>query len=287
MSIRLPGQTVSISPELQKLLERARAECKRKIKFAAILPGEGFEGRFDWRKADVLIEMNPNLIPTMAEYVAAHELCHVLQVTRGCAVASGRLDERLAVAIATDITSLVLDASADSIATLAGFKMASGFDAYLKSKGLLEELNKVGNGRRYGTNWARIWEWIKADFVAQRIGVEAPRVPMRELWTLDLALKWASVVQRASNLALPIEFEIRDSILKLPVVAEVLNDLLSIGALNNSPNVEESVNKLVSILEYIKVPPGHIFVFRPLTDEIFIEGRWRPRLKEKSLKEEL
>ena len=287
MSIKLPGQTVSISPELQKLLEQARAECRKKIKFAAILPKEGFEGRFNWRKTDVLIEMNPNLIPTMAEYIAAHELCHVLQLARGCAIAAGRPDQPLTVTIATDITSLIYDASADSIATLAGLKMASGFDTYLKSKGLLEELNKVSNGRRYGTNWARIWEWIKAEFVARRAGVEAPRVPMRELWTLDLALKWANVVQRASNLALPVEFEIRESILKLPVVSEVLNDLLNIGALNNSSNVEESINKLVSILEYIKVPPGHIFIAKPLTDEIFVEGQWRPRIKEKSIRDEL
>lgn len=286
MGTRLPGQSTDISPELQKLLERARAECKRGIKFTAISPEEGFEGRFDWRKTDVLIEMNPCLIPATAEYVAAHELCHVLQLARGCAIAAGRTDEPLAVAIATDITSLVLDASADSIATLAGFSMAPGFDAYLKSRGLLEELNKTGDGRRYGSNWAKIWEWIEAEFVARRQGVKPPRVPTRELRTLDHALKLANVAQRASNLALPVRFEIRESILKLPVVSKVVSALLSIGALNSSSNVEESVYKLVSILDYITAQTGHIFISKPLTDEIFVEGQWQPRPKEGNLREE-
>lgn len=280
MGIRLPDQKVNISPRLQRLFNQARTECNRDIKFAVVSPKdrEQFVGRIEWRDADILIEMQENLDNPMAEYIAAHELCHALQLARGYPIAAGRVDEPGAVYIAVHITDFVFDLSADAMAVESGFLMASNFERWLKSTRILEVVRKPKNGRRYGANWAKIWERLEEARLCRKLGLKSPRPP-REFWTLWVAFDFANIIQRASNFGLTIGLEIQENIRRLPLLSRVVDDILNMGAPGRICNIEESVSRLVSIFGYIKTPPGHIYIYNPLTDEIYIEGHWQPRPK--------
>lgn len=275
MAISLPGQNVNISPKLEGLLSQTRAECNKDIQIAAILPGEGFEGRIVWRETDVLIEIREGLDNLTAEYVAAHEFCHALQLARGHPIASGRLYEPEAVMIATHITDLVCDSSAEAMAVEFGFPMASGFEDWLKSSGLLDILKEPQNGRRYGTDWARIWDRLKRTRVDRQLGNKIPELP-KEFWTLLIALQLANIIHRASSFGLEIGLAIRGDIQRLPLLSRVVEELLNICEPSAMCPVEESLSKLVSIFHYIKAPTDHIFINRPLTGEFYIDGCWQP-----------
>lgn len=277
---RLPGQKVNISPRLQRLFNQARTECNRNIKFGVVSPEqqEQFEGRIEWRDNDILIEMKDTFDNPMAEYIAAHELCHALQLARGYPITAGRVDEPGAVAIATHITDFAFDSPADAMALEFGFPMASGFERWLKSTGILQILKKPKNGRRYGNKWIRVWETLEETTICHKLRLKLPKPP-REFWTLWVAFDFANIIQRASNFGLAIGHQIREDIKRLPLLSNVVNDLLNIGAPSGICGVEESLSKLIRIFGYIKPLPGHIFIHKPLTDEFYIKGSWQPRPK--------
>jgi hypothetical protein len=275
VEVRLPGQEASISPELEELLRQSEAECKRTIEFSGV-PREHFIGRTEWRNTDILVEIQRDLTAPMAEYVAAHELCHVLQLARCCAIASGRRDEPGAVTIATQITDLVLDPLADSMAVGYGIAMAPGFEAWLESERLMDSLKRPRNGRRYGTNWQKIWEALTEARVCQTLGLQPPK-PTRDFWTLHVALDLGRVALRASNLGLSTGVEVLESIKKIALLSKVATDLMEIGA---ASDIGESAPKLVAILDYFEAHPGHILVNRPSTSEYLIEGQWQAGLSQ-------
>jgi len=271
--MRLPGQRVNMSLGLQRLLNQAEAECKKKIRFSGITR-EGFIGRTEWDDNEVLVEVEQTLNATIAEYIAAHELGHVLQLCRRCAIASGRLDEPGAVTIATMVTDFVLDPLTDSIAIGFGIPVAAGFQTWLESESLLDVLKRPRDGRRYGTNWKKVWKTLTEVRVCRALGLKAPNPP-KDFWTLYIALDLGKIQQRATNLGLNVGAEILESIKKIPLLLKVVSDLVDIGA---ACSISESANKLVQILNYFKAEPGHIVINKPLTDEFLKKGQWEVRL---------
>lgn len=276
---RLPGQRVNISPILRQLFNQAQAECNRSIKFVGMPSEADFVGRIEWRDTDILIEIRDTLDNQMAEYIAAHELCHALQLARGYPIVGGRVDEPEAVAIATLVTDFVFDSSVDSMAIEFGFLMAPIFEKWLRSTNFLEAMNKPKNGRRYGDNWIKIWEKLEEARICRSLGLKLPRIP-RDFWTLYMAFEIANIIQRSLNFGLSVGLEIRESIRQLTLLSRVVDDLLNIGTLRGTSDNEETVSKLVGIFNYIKAVPGHIYIHKPLTDEIYIGGDWRPRRKQ-------
>ncbi len=278
MGVRLPGQKVNISASLQRLLNQAKTESNRRIVFGAISPKqqEEFEGRTVWRDTDILIEMKDSFDNQMAEYIAAHELCHALQLSRGYPVAAGRADELGAVAIATRISDFVYDSWADTMAVEFGFPMASQFQRWLESTVLLDALKGPKNGRRYGAKWPKIWERLQAVRVCNQLGLKVPKPP-KEFWTLCVALDLANIVQRAENFGLKLGWQIRKDIRRLSLLAKVTDDLLNIKGAGPICDIEESVSKFVSIFAYVETTPGHIFIYKPLIDKTYIHGHWEPR----------
>lgn len=175
--MRLPGQTTDISPRLRDFLERVRIECKADVIFMTIAPNKGFDGRVTWDDARIHIEIGKDLDNALAEYIAAHELGHTLQLARGFPIAAARPDDPEAVAIATDIADLVLDSGADTRAVEAGFPMSKAFDSYVRSSKLPEVLARPANGRRFGSDWVRMWEKLRELRVCRGLGLKLPRLP--------------------------------------------------------------------------------------------------------------
>lgn len=259
-------------------MDQAKTECARNIVFAGISPQytDRFEGRIEWRDNDILVEIKDSFDNQTAEYIAAHELCHALQLGRGYPIAAGRMDEPGAVAIATDITDLVYDSWADTIATEFGLPMASEFKRWLKSTPLLGVLKTPRNGRRYGTKWANVWERLKAKRINDQLGLKAPPPP-KEFWTLWVAFDLGNVIRRAESFGLALGGDIRKDIQRLPLLAKVVDDLLNIASIGAISNIDESVSRLLSIFDYIQVSPGHMSIYKPLTDEIYVNGQWARR----------
>lgn len=277
---RLPGQKVNTSRRLRRLFNQAQSECNKNISFA-IAPSEPqghFEGRIEWRDHDVLIEIRGTFDSQMAEYIAAHELCHAIQFARGHPIASGNVYLSGAVSIAIHISDFLFDSSADAMAVQWGFAMASGFEHWLKSTGILKVLKEPKNGRCYGDKWIRIWKYIEETTICHKLGLKLPRTP-RDLWTLWVASELANIIQRASNFGLTIGCQVREDIKRLPLLSRVVDDLLKIGTPSGICSVEESLSKLIKIFDYFKPLPGHILINRPLTDEIYKDGRWQQRPK--------
>jgi hypothetical protein len=156
----LPGQSEEISNRLRLLLKRVKTECAKEISFKIGPQESGFEGQAEWSDDRIIIELKPGLGSSMAEYIVAHEPGHVLQFIRGYAIAGGRTDEPEAIEIATGISDFVFDAIADSFANQYGFPISSGFDNYYRSNNLLGALNNVADGRHFGTQWERLWEYL-------------------------------------------------------------------------------------------------------------------------------
>ncbi len=267
---KLPGQKGTISPELYDMFKKVETECNRKLKFSGV-PRRDFIGRTEWQEDCILVEISSNLSAPMAEYIAAHELGHVLQFVRGCVIASGRLDEVGSVTIATMISDLILDPLADTFAIEHGLPMASYFESWLESESVLEILRHPRNGRRYGKNWPKVWEGISRARVCRRLGLEPPN-PNKDYWTMYVALDLAKITQRARNLKLSVEKDVLKSVKKIRLLSDVINDLIDIGSANE---LEESAEKAQRILTYFKADPGHIFIHRPLTNEFLVEGQWQ------------
>jgi hypothetical protein len=264
---------------LRNLFSQARAECGKDITLVTIQAGGEFEGRTEWRDENILIGIKDGLDNDTVEYVAAHELCHALQLVRGFPIASGRVDEPGSVAIATRITDLVYDSSADAMAVQFELPMASSFEGWLRSTRLLEVLKRPRNGRRYGTNWIKVWEKLKETRVCRQLGLKLPSPP-KEFWTLWVAFDFANTIQRALNFGLTIGVEMRGELGRLPLVSKVVNDLLTVVSPGGIVGIEESLSRLVGILDYIMAAAGHIYIHRPLTDEIYVEGKWKSRSKQ-------
>ena len=278
MGNKLPDQSSIMSPELQRLLKQAKHECKRSILFSDT-PRRGYLGRTEWRDDDILVEIESDLSTSMAEYITAHELCHVLQLARGCAIASGRPDEPGAVTIASKITDFVMDPLADSMSLGFGINMAPSFKTWLDSEHFLDIMKKRKNGRRYGTNWQIIWEALTATRVCRQLGLQPPKPP-KEFYTLYVSLDIGKLVQRASNLGLSIGTEILEGTKNVTKLARVVQGLISIST---AKNIEESTIKLLQILDYFDTPSGHIVINKPFTGEFLIEGNWQARPSEHRL----
>jgi hypothetical protein len=270
---RLPGQESDISLELEKMARQAEDECNRKIELSGSSM-TSFLGRVEWRENDILIEIESGLAGNIAEYIAAHELGHVLQFARGCAIAGGREDEPEAVQIATSITDFVFDPMADTIASEYGISMASGFKAWIESTHIIDALEHPKRGRIYGNDWYRAWEVMTEARVRKRLGLTPPKLP-RDFWTIYVALDFAKLSIRATNLGLGIGKDILERVKRVRLLSAIIDDLVDIGS---ASSVNQSVAKLQSVLDYFKAEPGHIYIHRPLTNEVFIEGKWQQEI---------
>jgi hypothetical protein len=270
LKTRLPGQKNDISPELESLARQAEKECERKIEFSG-LPMKNFVGRAEWRSDDILVEVDASLTGDIAEYVAAHELGHVLQLARGCSIASGREDEPGAAQIGTNITDFVCDPMADTFASGYGVPMARGFRSWIESTGIFDVLQHPRRGRIYGTDWHRAWEGMTEARVRKQLGLMLPK-PTRDFWAIYVALDLAKLSVRATNLGLGIGEDILEGVKKVRLLAAIISDLVDIGFANS---IDEKVTKSQAVLDYFKAEPGHIYINRPITNEVLIDGRWR------------
>lgn len=277
MKTKLPGQRINISPELEKLARQAEEECKRKIEFSGT-PMTNFIGRTEWRTSDILIEVQSNLTGDMAEYIAAHELGHVLQLARGCAIASGRIDEPGAVEIANNITDFVFDPMADTIASEYGLPIAPCFQSWIESTQIIGILQHPRRGRIYGDDWHRAWEGMTEARVRKQLGLVLAK-PNRDFWTIYVTLDLAKLSSRATNLGLDIGKDILERIKKVRLLAKTVGDLVEIGS---ASSIDESTAKIQAVLDYFEAEPGHICINRPLTNELLIEGKWQQQIPKTS-----
>ena len=273
---KLPGQSQEISSNLKLLLERANAECSRNIRLM-IGPAESdCEGSTEWTDSEIIIRLQSGQDAALAEYIAAHELGHVFQYIRGYAIAAGRTDEPEAVTIAMEISDFVMDALADSLAQSYGFPIEAGFSRYYRSSDMLDILDIPADGRHFGTHWERVWDKLTEIRVCRRLGNKMPKLP-REYGTIIFTLSLANIIKRANNLDPELGPEIMARIAKQRLLATVINDLLGIDKRFKYDDIEVCVSKLGAIFDYFKLQPGHIQLYKPLTDEILAEGHWQPK----------
>lgn len=277
MKTRLPGQKTDISPELESLARQAEDECKREIVLSGS-PMKGFLGGAEWRDNDVLVEIDARLPGTIAEYVAAHEFGHVLQLARRWAIAGGRIDEPGALQIAANITDFVCDPMADTLASEHGVPMAAGFQRWLESTGILEVLQHPRRGRIFDTKWHRAWEGMTEARVRRKLGLTAPK-PTRDFWTIYVTLDLAKLSVRAMNLGLVMGKEILEMVKRVQLLSDVIADLVDIGYAKSE---SESVAKLQRVLDYFTAEPGHIYINRPVSHRVLVEGRWRRNIPQTS-----
>lgn len=267
---KLPGQSVKISTELGSLLTKAQSEIKREITFSGT-PLKNFIGRVECREIDVLIEISSNLTPQMAEYVAGHELGHVLQLARGCAIVSGRTDEPRATIMATAITDFVTDPLADTLASQAGLPMARCYETWINSTGFLSIFDNEVSIEKYSDDWHSVWKTMTSNKVDPEIELDAG-IADKNYWTMYISLDIAKLIVRAENLGLSLGNTLLRKSVKIDLLNRTIKDIIKIGC---AKNINQAALKIDRILDYFEGEPGHLFLNKPLTKEFIVNGRWK------------
>ena len=270
---KLPGQQVGTSSVLKHLYEQAKNECNRDIYIQStpIELREDFIGQIQWRDHDVLVQMDESLEPKIAEYIAAHELGHVIQFARGYPKLLGNAATSK---IVRRISDFLLDTSADSIAIQYGFPIAPGFEYYFEPNPILSIIHNIKDRRKQGNKWERIWAFAQETIECEVLCKKMPNTP-RDLQTLWSALGIADIIQRSSNLGISLGNQILDSIETSSILHSVIIDLLNINLPSGACSSEGTLTKCNKIIDYLKAKQDYLSIYRPLTGEFYINDRWQ------------
>lgn len=276
--MKLPGQKEDVSPELETAINKFQNRYKMKLEFVMNKERVGdYWSCMGLENGKTRIELPDGVSSEAMEYFTGHELGHCYQIKRGLKVVKGYKRVPAAENIARKLSDFVTDPLADRISESFGIKMRRYFDKLMRSEIPLESIKHPQRGRRWGSDWPRLWEKLEEITLAYRLGVKEPKLP-REYWTATAALDFANVISRARNLESPFGDELFDAIGEnngLKILKRVVDDILSVGYLESFKEKRVEIIKYQAIMDYLKVEPGFMVIINPKSGRFLMDGHWR------------
>lgn len=277
--MKLPGQIVSASKLFLNTHQKVQKKIRRPIIFLDITthprPSTRYaRGHHDWDAFKERIWLDPKLPYGIQEAVAAHELMHVLQKSKGFCQTASVPDARgnpLIPAISslgTEINGMIMDGIADQWAISRGFKIEDELRTYALPRALADVKIKRPNEQEY-INWQAYNADIEriTQVVSSGLIIQGPIALRPEVKTQIRAVQYAKLCLRLSIFGLFTELD--------RLWAEFWPEARSLG--QNVMDIAENIGmkdyqtcktSMIAVIEYLGINPWLICVKQPLTEEV-------------------
>jgi len=261
-SVTLPGQTQPASEGLINAVNEVENKLHRKIHFYEVTNSSSLsagEGLLSFSKQEVSIYLNSTLEQDIQEAVAAHELAHILQIIDGyfgivVQEEAEALYPGLSV-LASSISSLALDVSANNWAESRGFKIQKMLDYQLTN--IFKFLDIAKNQKKLGyieaSNWESCNSWLRSLSNGEKVETETPK----EVNIMINALRYTTL--KLNLIPYDLFSELEESFNKNMPVAKSLGEELYKLVKENGIDNQDELNTISIRLAYKFKLPSPLF----------------------------